>query len=302
MVFAWAQHGRWFDGHVPGSNYCPCLPPGEDRVPGYGDYLWRFSHVAVLHAILSDKRKKTVDPYLGPFNNPKFYIYFEKQGFPVWCWYYMTYWMTVALVSSLFIFYVTYWMNMAKHLDYLIAGVQLVAFICIPIIVKLSSKTGKIKAYIMGMVWWTAVILSLAFLPSTAGNIVFLIAAMAGMGIAAAHLIPWSIIPNVVDNDELRTGQRREGTFYGYIVFIQKAGPAVMLAIIPWVLSRTGFVPNQPQNVESTTAIRMMMGFIPFVLLTISMFLARKFPITREKYANIRAQLEVIKISNYEES
>ncbi len=133
---------------------------------------------------------------------------------------------------------------MAKHLDYLIAGVQLVAFICIPIIVKLSSKTGKIKAYIMGMVWWTAVMLSLAFLPSTAGNIVFLIAAMAGMGIAAAHVIPWSIIPNVVDNDELRTGQRREGTSYGYIVFIQKAGPAVMLAIIPWVLSRTGYIPN----------------------------------------------------------
>ena len=64
-----------------------------------------------------------------------------------------------------------------------------------------------------------------------------------------------------------------------------------MLAIIPWVLSRTGYVPNQPQNVQTTTAIRMMMGFIPTILLTISMFLAWKFPITPEKYASIRQQI-----------
>lgn len=204
---------------------------------------------------------------------------------------YMTSWMTVAMVQSLFIYYVTYWMNMAQQLDYLLAVVQLAAFIFIPIIVKISDKTGKTKAYIMGMIWWTAVMLSLAFLPSDAGNIVYIIAALAGAGIAAAHVIPWSIIPDVVDDDELRTGHRREGTFYGYMVFIQKAGTAVMLAIIPWVLSRTGYIPNQPQNVQTTTAIRMMMGFIPTVLLTISMFLAWKFPITPEKYSSIRQQI-----------
>lgn len=209
---------------------------------------------------------------------------------------YMTSWMTVAMVQSLFIYYVTYWMNMASELDYLLAVVQLAAFVCIPIIVKLADKTGKTKAYILGMVWWTLVMLSLAFLPSSAGRIVYVIAALAGMGIAAAHVIPWSIIPDVVDDDELRTGHRREGTYYGYMVFIQKAGTAVMLAIIPWVLSRTGYVPNQVQNVETTTAIRMMMGLIPTVLLTISMLLAWKFPITRERYAALRRELDAKKI------
>jgi GPH family glycoside/pentoside/hexuronide:cation symporter len=209
---------------------------------------------------------------------------------------YMTSWMTVAMVQSLFIYYVTYWMNMAGELDYLLAVVQLAAFLCIPIIVKLADKTGKTKAYILGMVWWTLVMLSLAFLPSSAGRIVYVIAALAGMGIAAAHVIPWSIIPDVVDDDELRTGHRREGTYYGYMVFIQKAGTAVMLAIIPWVLSRTGYVPNQAQNVQTTTAIRMMMGLIPTVLLSISMLLAWKFPITREKFAALRRELDAKKI------
>lgn len=154
---------------------------------------------------------------------------------------------------------------------------------------------GKTKAYIFGMAWWTAVMLSLAFLPSTAGKIVYLIAALAGLGIAAAHVIPWSIIPDVVDDDELRTSHRREGTFYGYMVFIQKAGTAIILALIPWILSLTGYVANQPQNTATTNAIRLMMGLLPAILLSISMLLAWKFPITREKFAELRKEIEAKK-------
>lgn len=224
-----------------------------------------------------------------------FFYTWKNRAFRFAAGIYMTAWMTVALVSALFIYYVNYWMNMGDQLEYILAVVQLAAFICIPIIVKLAGKMGKTKAYIFGMVWWTAVMLSLAFLPSTAGKYVYAIAALAGLGIAAAHVIPWSIIPDVVDDDELRTGHRREGTYYGYMVFIQKAGTAVVLALIPWVLSLTGYVANQPQNTATTTAIRSMMGFLPAILLTISMLLAWKFPITREKYAELRKAIEAKK-------
>ena len=145
------------------------------------------------------------------------------------------------------------------------------------------------------MAWLTAVMLSLAFLPSTAGMLIYLIAALAGLGIAAAHVIPWSIIPDVVDDDELRTGHRREGTFYGYMVFLQKAGTAIILALIPWILSLTGYVANQPQNSATTTAIRLMMGLLPTILLSISMLLAWKYPLTREKFTKLRIEIEAKK-------
>jgi len=224
-----------------------------------------------------------------------FFYTWKNRAFRFAAGIYMTAWMTVAMVSALFIYYVTYWMKMESQLEYLLAVVQLAAFICIPIIVKLANKMGKTKAYIFSMAWLTAVMLSLAFLPSTAGKLIYLIAALAGLGIAAAHVIPWSIIPDVVDDDELRTGHRREGTFYGYMVFLQKAGTAIILALIPWILSLTGYVANQPQNSATTTAIRLMMGLLPTILLSISMLLAWKYPITREKFAKLRKEIEAKK-------
>ncbi len=224
-----------------------------------------------------------------------FFYTWKNRAFRFAAGIYMTAWMTVAMVSALFIYYVTYWMKMESQLEYLLAAVQLAAFICIPIIVRLAGKMGKTRAYIFGMAWLTAVMLSLAFLPSSAGRIIYLIATLAGLGIAAAHVIPWSIIPDVVDDDELRTGHRREGTFYGYMVFLQKAGTAVVLALIPWILSLTGYVANQPQNTATTTAIRAMMGFLPTILLSISIYLAWKFPITREKFTELRNTIELRK-------
>jgi glycoside/pentoside/hexuronide:cation symporter, GPH family len=223
------------------------------------------------------------------------YYAWKNRAFRFAAGIYMTAWMTVAMVSALFIYYVNYWMKLESQLEYLLAVVQLAAFICIPIIVKLANKMGKTQAYIVGMAWLTAVMLSLAFLPSTAGKIVYFLAALAGLGIAAAHVIPWSIIPDVVDDDELRTGFRREGTFYGYMVFFQKVGTAIILALIPWILSLTGYVANQPQNTATITAIRAMMGLLPTLLLSISMVLAWKFPITREKFAALRKEIEAKK-------
>jgi GPH family glycoside/pentoside/hexuronide:cation symporter len=221
-----------------------------------------------------------------------FFYTWRNRAFRFAAGIYMTAWMTVALISALIQYYVTYWMNMSGQLEYILAAVQLAALICIPIMVKMSDKLGKTRAYIYGLVWWMLVMLSLSFLPATARTIVYFIAACAGLGIAAAHVIPWSIIPDVVDQDELTTGHRREGTFYGYLVFIQKSGTAFVLAMIPWILSLTGYVPGAVQNHATLTAIRVMIGPVPAILLTISMLLAWKFPINREKFSVLKNALE----------
>jgi len=205
---------------------------------------------------------------------------------------YVTSWMTVALISALFQYYITYWMKLADQLEYLLGLVQLAALICIPIIVKMSDKLGKTRTYIIGVFWWVLVMLTLSFLPSSAHTLAYIIAALAGLGIAAAHVIPWSILPDVIDQDELETGHRREGTFYGFLVFLQKSGTALMLALIPMILSITGYVPNAVQNTDTLNAIRFMIGGIPAILLSLSMFFAWKFPITREKFAALRQQIE----------
>ena len=58
---------------------------------------------------------------------------------------------------------------------------------------------------------------------------------------STAYLIPWSMIPDVIDEDELNTGERREGIFYAFMVLLQKLGLAFGLFLVGQSLEISGF-------------------------------------------------------------
>ena len=107
------------------------------------------------------------------------------------------------------------------------------------------------------------------------------------------------MLPDVVDLDELETGQRREGIFYGFFVFLQKLGISAGIAISNLILASTGYIkpeyagapiaPVQPEAV--LTALRVFVSLAPGVILLLSYVAVRLYPITRAKHADIQARL-----------
>jgi GPH family glycoside/pentoside/hexuronide:cation symporter len=157
--------------------------------------------------------------------------------------------------------------------------------------VQLSNRIGKKGAYLVGLSWWVIVMVILAFLQPNQEVATYFLAISVGLGIASAHVIPSSMMPDVIEVDELATGFRREGTYYGFLVFIQKVGVAMGLALIQIVLHFTGYQPGAVQNPKTLTAIRVMIGPLPAILLCVSIFLAAKYPITKNMHTEIRNAL-----------
>jgi GPH family glycoside/pentoside/hexuronide:cation symporter len=99
--------------------------------------------------------------------------------------------------------------------------------------------------------------------------------------------------------DELQTGQRREGLFYGFMVFAQKLGIGLGLFLVGAILDAQGFQSPQPgqdaanltQPASAIFAIRTIIGPVPAVMLVVGMLFTWKYPITREKHAEIQATL-----------
>jgi glycoside/pentoside/hexuronide:cation symporter, GPH family len=128
-------------------------------------------------------------------------------------------------------------------------------------------------------------------------GLLYALGVVIGMGVSTAYLIPWSMIPDVIELDELRTGQRREGVFYSFMVLLQKLVLAAALAIVGQTLQLAGFVsqtagqpePIQPQG--ALDAIRVMVGPLPAIVLGLGIALAYFYPITKEKHAEIVRQL-----------
>lgn len=215
-------------------------------------------------------------------------ITFRNQAFRYAAGIYLTAWAAVNLVGTELLYYLKYLMGMEKDFELILGLLMGCGLLCVPLVVWLSGKKGKQSAYIISMAWWILILLALAVLPASLGWVIYLLAASAGLGVAAAHVIPAAMIPDVIEQDELETNLRREGTFYGILVFFQKVGTAVMLALAQFIFSQTGYIADGVQNHATILAIRIVAGVIPAILLGISLWLAWKFPIDRKKHRELQ--------------
>jgi len=203
---------------------------------------------------------------------------------------YLLSWTTASIQAAVLIYFANYHMRVPDQANYFVLVAEGSAILFIPLIVKISQNLDKRRAFIIGSISWVVVLLGISALPSSQLTLAYVLAALAGFGIATAYVVPWSMVPDVVEYDEVRSGQRREGSYYAFASFFQKLATAAALWGMGQALAFTGYVtpplsgplPVQPQ--EAITAIRIFIGPIPAILLFLAVLFAWKYPITRENH------------------
>ena len=187
---------------------------------------------------------------------------------------YLCSWLAVQLTASILIYYVVSWMGMTSDASTLVAlAVQGTAFITLFLWRWISEKAGKKVVYFAGTVIWMVAQAGLFLLQPDQVTLMYILATMAGFGVSVAYLIPWSMVPDVIELDELRTGQRREGVFYGFMVLLQKFCLALAIWIVGIGLDLAGFIERLPgeeipvQPDSALFAIRLAIGPLPTVAL-----------------------------------
>lgn len=233
---------------------------------------------------------------------PGFYeglkIAFKNKAFVYVTVIYLLSWLSIQFVQNNLLLYVKYWIGAESQFGFLILGIQFSAFIFLLIWARISEKTGKQFVYYLGMGIWVLVAIALFLVQPGQFALLMFIAIIAGAGVSIGYLIPWSMLPDVIEQDELETGQRREGLFYGFFVFLQKLGLSLGLAISNYALELTGYinqVAGQPQPVQPDSALmalRVFVSFVPAVILLASIQVVRSYPITRERHHAMRQELE----------
>lgn len=232
---------------------------------------------------------------------------------------YMFNWSAVDMVAITFPFFLLYWVAQGNLLAKInIFGVDLalesaffgvMMFVCVlfvPFWLWLSKRFNKIQAYIAGMASWIIVQLLIFTIQPGDTNYLLLIAALAGIGVSAAYILPDSILPDVIEWDELRTGRRQEGIYYGIRTLIRKLTGAGVIFVTLQILGWSGYQAppdgvTQFQQPESALfMIRVMDSFLGAGILLGTIIIAWSYPLTREKYQRIQKLLAVRKNKNVE--
>ncbi|MCS6837106.1 MAG: MFS transporter, partial [Anaerolineae bacterium] len=210
---------------------------------------------------------------------------------------YLLSWLTLQFVQTNLLLYVRYWVEAEDSFTLLVLILQVTAFIALSLWSWVSARLGKKRTYMIGATLW-ALTMGLVFLiPPQSLTPLYFVAFFAGLGVSVAYLLPWSMLPDVVEVDELQTGQRREGAYYGIFVFLQKIGLSLGLALSNFVLDAAGYVNpevaggavTQPDSV--LLVLRLFVSLVPLAILLISLPIAAAYPITPQSFAELRARL-----------
>lgn len=167
------------------------------------------------------------------------------------------------------------------------------AVLSFPVWGALSSRWGKRGALTIGLVVLASAVLALvAFAPPGAvGPTLLLLTVVAGFGLAAVMMLPWAMLPDVVEFDALAHGERREGLLYALFTFGQKAAGSLGVFANALAAALFGYVQGSAlQAAETVVGIRLMTGPVSAGLFLVAAAWVWTYPITRERHAAARAQ------------
>lgn len=128
-----------------------------------------------------------------------------------------------------------------------------------------------------------------------AGNLIALAFGngLAGLCASAAWVLPPSMLADVLDEHEVRTGMRSEGTFFGlYSLAIQIAG-SIAIALSGVLLDHfAGLVPAVTrQSATTVDRIGILYGLLPAILLAVSAAIVFRYSLGRARVAEVQLEL-----------
>ncbi|XP_062494400.1 sphingosine-1-phosphate transporter MFSD2B isoform X4 [Pezoporus occidentalis] len=204
----------------------------------------------------------------------------------------------VQLEQSNFVLFCTHAADLRSHFQYLVVTILISAAVSIPFWQKILQRFGK-KCASFGIAWMTPFAVMLVTIPNLI--LAYFVAFVSGLSIAASLLLPWSMLPDVVDNFRLQNphGKGHETIFYSSYVFFTKMSAGIGLGISAAGLEFTGYKPGicrQPSDVILT--LKILIGAVPAILIFVGLFILLFYPITEESRRETKLALEVLRRSH----
>lgn len=166
----------------------------------------------------------------------------------------------------------------------------------IPVANLVVKRYGLVRAQLLYLIIAGGGLVSLAFVPTP---LIPISLAITGFGLSGQQTITYNILALVIDADEVQTGTRREGSFFGANALLTKPAQSISLFLTAFILEQSGFITramnggqifiNQPE--AALFGIRSIVGLIPGSAMLISAIILLFFPLQGERLAALKAKI-----------
>jgi GPH family glycoside/pentoside/hexuronide:cation symporter len=176
----------------------------------------------------------------------------------------------------------------------LLLGSNMVAsLLAIPFWLRLSRRYEKRRLMLVSMIGSALGYGTILFVGPNDWHIVLVSSFLAGSASACPNVLGYTLKSEIVDCDEYRTGERKEGAYFAGWSFVGKLAAGIMVGVVGWALAWAGF--DGRAETQSALAQRTMialMGGFPLVCYLIGAAFFTRFSLSESEHARIRAELE----------
>jgi GPH family glycoside/pentoside/hexuronide:cation symporter len=275
-------------------------PQNADKVFLMGAIFGLVSALPLLLVFATTKEKREFEEQTQPTFKDSLKAAFRNKPFVFGAVIYLITWVSFDIMQTVLLFFIKFVMGREADSDLIMATIFIVAIIALPFWEWTSRKLNKRLAYAAGVAFWAVVqVVIITMNPSSPLILILFLCGLAGIGVGAAHVLPWSIIPDAIEWDEYQTGQRHEGMFYSLVTLLQKIASSIAIPLTAVFLDVTHYVPNSAtQPASALLGIRILVGPIPAFLLIIGIIFALKYPLSREEFTRVVKELDVRRLKD----
>ncbi|MGB5832172.1 MAG: MFS transporter, partial [Thiohalocapsa sp.] len=169
---------------------------------------------------------------------------------------------------------------------------NLATLAAVPAWLWLSLRIGKHRALIAAALWLAVLSLPLALLREGDTTLLMVMIAVRGSSFASILFLANSIAADVIDVDTLASGRQRSGLYFaawGMAIKLSLALGVLLGTALPASFGYDPAAATTPPEVQAH--LMLLYGFLPAAMMAGGVLFLRRFPITRERHAEVRAAL-----------
>jgi len=191
------------------------------------------------------------------------------------------------LPATLILYYVEYVLHSSRA-DLFLVMYFVTGILFLPLWVAGAKRFEKKSMWLMSMAVNTGAFSGVFFLGSGDELAYGVLVILSGIGFGATLAIPSAIQADVIDYDELISGERREGLYIGLWSVAKKMAAALGVGAGLALLGTSGYVPNVRQSDTVVLYLRVLYALVPCLCNAVAIVIAFAYPITGAVHRNIR--------------
>jgi GPH family glycoside/pentoside/hexuronide:cation symporter len=266
------------------------------RGEAHATMAWQFSGLVFVGVLLSFLGTREPDTPRAP---PRASIFgdfadtLKSRPFRLYAFIFFFDQIANGLTATLVLYAIHDWWQFGGVHEILLIVVFLLSAIAgIPLWVRLGRRLEKATIFAIGSFLSAGTLLGAALVPLFGIGLAYAGLMGAGIGSGARGVMAMSTMPDIIDDDELRTHTRKDGAYFGMWSLLRKTTRALSIGAAGLGLSFWGYQEGaitQPQS--ALVGIMWMFAIIPAIAAAICGLLFLRFPITRRIHQSILEEL-----------